>query len=372
MIPQNTISDTALSVRPRCSIQVPRDVCIRTVCFARKDDQGYCEHDLNDAATVQSSHLTGASLCRMCAIRLNIPLLERLLLLTFIEDAEQGWRNAYTYGELARIVGRGIHSVETAVSNLRKAGFLTSSRISRSGSYVLFNIDEFLRWGESRVYGTEAPAVVSETPAAATLPQTVETPPPSSAPAPREVKPRRTRRVKAPVAAPAPTQSESAAGESEHPVDVNLFFDTFSPDDHPEWPEVPGNWRALKGVPMPGTGNYRGLSIPVGQKPWLGPVPKTADGSFDEEKLRRYPIELMGLDSEEFHARMELDRPVMTADTPVAVDDEPVDPRPEIEATLKAAGGRKPKTDDDDLDFSSGADTDESDMDPSVPINVDL
>ena len=367
MIPQNTISDTALSVRPRCSIQVPRDVCIRTVCFERKDDQGYCEHDLNDAATVQSSHLTGASLCRMCAIRLNIPMLERLLLLTFIEDAEQGWRNAYTYGELARIVGRGIHSVETAVSNLRKAGFLTSSRISRSGSYVLFNIDEFLRWGESRVYGTEAPAGISETP------QTAECLSQPPAPAPREVKPRRAKRVKAPVAAPAPTQSAPSAGEAEHPVDVNLFFDTFSPDDHPDWPDVPGNWRALKGVPMPGTGNYRGLSIPVGQKPWLGPVPKNADGTFDEEKLRRYPIELMDLDGEEFHARMELDRPIMTEDTPIAVDDEPVDPRPEIEATLRAAGGRKPQAEgDDNLDFSSGTDTDESDMDPSVPINENI
>lgn len=297
-----------------------------------------------------------ALLCQTCLPRLPVSPVERLLLSMIVSDSLVANRIPYSYAGLGKIIGREASTLERAALTLRHMGLIRTRRMGVRGHDIAFDCQPYLEWGR-RVLERAGVATARVAPIEVTSP--APTPAPTLAPAQPA--------APAPVA-PAPRDIHTPQEFD----DVRTFVDHFAPNDHPDWPSVPGNWRAIHKIPFPWD-DVSSVAVPVGKKPWLGPVPRLPNGEYDKEKLVRKPYQLMDPDGDEIGARCAIDAPVGKPQAPdPTVEDEPVDPRPEIEATLKAAGGRKPKTDDDDLDFSSGADTDESDMDPSVPINVDL
>ena len=291
-------------------------------------------------------------LCQACLPRLQLSPVERVLLGFIISDSLVRNRVPYTYADLGKIIGREASTIERAAMALRHVGLIRTRRIGVRSRSVAFDCQPYLEWGRRVLARPMSSAARTETADAVTLSETTDKP-----------------------AAPARSSAPSARHDVHTPQefdDVSTFVDRFDPDDHPDWPDVPGNWRALHKIPFPWD-DIPSVSVPVGKKPWLGPVPRLPNGEYDRDKLTRKPYQLMDPDGDEISALCACEA---HSEEPQELDpyavDEPVDPRPEIDATLMAAGGRRPNADDDEFDISSGTDTDETDMDPRVPINVDL
>lgn len=277
--------------------------------------------------------LSAQTVFRLALPRLPISASACLLLGLLADETFAGLPRQHSYTELGAALGRGKHTAVRAVLELRKAGLLTASRVGLRSDQLLFSCDPLLYWAESV---TSAPAVA----AAPVAPQPVA------------------------VSVPSSLADDELYGKP----------DSFSSDDHPDWPSVPADWRRLHKVPAPHNAPWPAeYCIPFGVKPWLGPVTRLPDGTFDREQLLRKPFELLSDAEQEAYLSIVREREDAERHTGLqeAVDDPPVDASEEREAELKLAG---PQADDgeDEFRFDSGADTAETDIGRGVKANPDL
>lgn len=106
------------------------------------------------------------ALCRMCLFRMNLSMLEKIMLCFVIEAEESGTRCCHSYADMGKILGRCEHSVKQAAATLRKAGLVVTSR-GKAGT-VVFSCGPFVVWAANAIRavgGTAVPApVVQEEP----------------------------------------------------------------------------------------------------------------------------------------------------------------------------------------------------------------
>lgn len=295
--------------------------------------------------------LSPAVLCRLVLPRLPLSPSSRLLLGLLLEETRNDLPCQYTYAELGALLGWGVHTIVRAAAELRGAGLLFSRRVSFTSGRMSFNCTPLIRWTEDLL----------EQPIAPDAPEGTST---RSEPAtPVIARPRRTKasRVK---------QAPSAAIPEE--VRQAMAFRDEIVDDHPDWPAVAPNWRGLHGIPLP-EDDIPSLSVPLHVKPWLGPIPKRTDGTYDLEKLLRMPHQLVTAanDGEALHLFCQEKGDRTNGPIEIAVDDPVVDASAEREAT-RALSGPTEHRDDGSFDFSSGTETAETDIGQDVHLNPDL
>ena len=113
--------------------------------------------DLPVPVKMPSEGCTPTLLCRLCTVSLPLPALSRLLLLHLLTEDELGNRVAHSYYELGQVLGKCAHSIKDAVTVLRKAGLVTTTRTTWGGSRVAFSCDGFIRWAAERLGSRAVP-----------------------------------------------------------------------------------------------------------------------------------------------------------------------------------------------------------------------
>lgn len=103
---------------------------------------------LESPFTLPAGRYSPHALCRMCAARLSLKTLERLILVLLLDELECGVARPHSYGELGRALCKCEHSVKAAMSSLRAAGLVTTSRVGFGEGSVSISCDAFLRWAE--------------------------------------------------------------------------------------------------------------------------------------------------------------------------------------------------------------------------------
>lgn len=103
---------------------------------------------LESPFTLPAGRYSPHALCRMCAARLSLKTLERLILVLLLDELECGVAHPHSYGELGRALCKCEHSVKAAMSSLRAAGLVTTSRVGFGEGSVSISCDAFLRWAE--------------------------------------------------------------------------------------------------------------------------------------------------------------------------------------------------------------------------------
>ena len=99
------------------------------------------------------------ALCRMCLFRMNLSMLEKIMLCFIIEAEESGAQCCHSYADMGKILGRCEHSVKQAAAALRKAGLVVTSR-GKAGT-VVFSCGPFVVWAANAIRavgGTAVPA----------------------------------------------------------------------------------------------------------------------------------------------------------------------------------------------------------------------
>lgn len=99
------------------------------------------------------------ALCRMCLFRMNLSMLEKIMLCFVIEAEESGAQCCHSYADMGKILGRCEHSVKHAAAALRKAGLVVTSR-GKAGT-VVFSCGPFVVWAANAIRavgGTAVPA----------------------------------------------------------------------------------------------------------------------------------------------------------------------------------------------------------------------
>lgn len=269
-------------------------------------------------------------ICRTVIPRLPVSSLGRLLIGIVIEDCLFDRIPEYEYAELGAILGKGADTVERVAADLRHRGLMSTARIGNRGHKLRFSCNQILSFVRKTAGVTTGKQNAPSVPVAHTEPEESGIPyHASSTPALAAV-------------------AHSPLGET-----------GFAADDHPEWPEVPLDWRERNGIPAP-EADRDSWCIPYGVKPWLGPVPSSG-GRYDLDKLRRKPYQLYT--DGELHARCLADEPQGAPDSDGSFEGEEIDCSAEQEASnrAKVAEGRH-KDADQEFDISSGTDTDESDI----------
>lgn len=122
---------------------------------------------LSSPLTLPAGRYSPYAVCRMCAVRLSLKTLERLLLLLVLDELECGVSHPHSYSELGRTLCKCAHSVKSAMASLRAAGLVVTSRVGFGDSSLSVSCDAFLRWAERvTAYGesvSENAASVSST-----------------------------------------------------------------------------------------------------------------------------------------------------------------------------------------------------------------
>lgn len=108
---------------------------------------------LSSPLTLPAGRYSPYAVCRMCAVRLSLKTLERLLLLLVLDELECGVPRPHSYEELGRTLSKCAHSVKSAMSALRAAGLVVTSRVGFGEGSVAVSCDAFLRWAE-RAFST--------------------------------------------------------------------------------------------------------------------------------------------------------------------------------------------------------------------------
>ena len=103
---------------------------------------------LSSPLTLPAGRYSPYAVCRMCAVRLSLKTLERLLLLLVLDELECGVPRPHSYEELGRTLSKCAHSVKSAMSALRAAGLVVTSRVGFGEGSVSVSCDAFLRWAE--------------------------------------------------------------------------------------------------------------------------------------------------------------------------------------------------------------------------------
>lgn len=103
---------------------------------------------LESPFTLPAGRYSPHALCRMCAARLSLKTLERLILVLLLDELECGVARPHSYGELGRALCKCEHSVKAAMASLRAAGLVTTSRVGFGEGSVSISCDAFLRWAE--------------------------------------------------------------------------------------------------------------------------------------------------------------------------------------------------------------------------------
>lgn len=103
---------------------------------------------LSSPLTLPAGRYSPYAVCRMCTVRLSLKTLERLLLLLVLDELECGVPRPHSYDELGRTLCKCAHSVKSAMSALRAAGLVVTSRVGFGDGSVSVSCDAFLRWAE--------------------------------------------------------------------------------------------------------------------------------------------------------------------------------------------------------------------------------
>ena len=253
------------------------------------------------------------AVCRMCAVRLSLKTLERLLLLLILDELECGMSRPHSYEELGRTLCKCAHSVKSAMASLRAAGLVVTSRVGFGDSSVSVSCDAFLRWAERVTASGEVvhkPAEyvsIQSEPVSATAESVTKR-------AFRRTQPQRVRRTRSGKTAPAAKKEDHGSSLEEQLREAReQEVAAFRQDDGSLYPGV-----------------------------WLD-----SDG---------HP-----------HFDASSGHPVPPCLRPAEVED--VDPSGEIAATLAAAGRTASDSGD---DFSFGSDTSDTDIGTGVTINPDI
>lgn len=303
---------------------------------------------LNHPIMVFSRRLTPAATCRMCVYAMPLRTLEKLIMSFLLDQYEMGSLHPYSYAAVGVFLGKSEHSIEAAVSSLRAMGLVSTYRAARTGHDIVFNLDRLINWASGLLGLTPASTVTQITPDTSVEP-------------PRIVQ-----------ETSADSEGSGSPSKSKKPrkrvsrVSVAPVSDP--PDDSTS-------------------------SV------WIKPVPRIKEtGLFDLDKLSRKPFELCS--DEELSAKCD---PFYGRELPPGcyrdhvtgvvkfdhLSGHPVPPEfqvdteqydgefdntEELEATL-AAEGRKVEvveSSDDSFDFSSGAETADTDINPNVRMNPNI
>ena len=260
--------------------------------------------------TLPAGRYSPYAVCRMCAVRLSLKTLERLLLLLVLDELECGVSRPHSYDELGRTLCKCAHSVKSAMASLRAAGLVVTSRVGFGDSSVSVSCDAFLRWAE-RV--TASGGSVPET--TESVPETTES---VHKPGIRRVQPQRVRKPRSSKKTPAAKKEDPGASLEEQLREARE--------------QEVAAFRQADGSLYPGV--------------WLD-----SDGRPHFDASSGHPVP-----------------PCLRV-----ADYEDVDPADEIATTLAAAGRSPGGTDDaDDDDFSFGAETASTDISRRVRMNPDL
>lgn len=285
-----------------------------------------------------------AGLCRMCAGRMKLPLLSRLILVLAIDSEELGVPFRYNYGDLGLQLGRCGHSVKEAVAILRRTGLVTTARTEVSG-VVTISASPFMVWATAvlRKSGLidwqpacrPEPQLTLVSKAAESVSETSERVSKKRKSVPKTRKPR--------------TQPEQPVAKKEG---AQL----------PQTPAVQPAVAVLDAASAPGEEvayATEAEAVAASVARLKAQYPELPPGCYIDEK-----VGALAFDGSSGHPV-----PPMFQ---VAADDEPVDNSEEVAGTLRAAGRTAERTADDEDEFSLGSDTAETDMGHGVKINPDI
>ena len=120
-------------------------IVIHSVGFTCPSMGQSMETHLHAPVVLDGVSVRPAGLCRLCAGRMQLPLLSRLILVLALDSEELGVPFRYDYGDLGLQLGRCGHSVKDAVAVLRRTGLVTTARTEVSG-VVAISAGPFMVW----------------------------------------------------------------------------------------------------------------------------------------------------------------------------------------------------------------------------------
>lgn len=296
-----------------------------------------------------------AGLCRMCAGRMRLPLLSRLILVLALDSEELGIPFRYSYGDLGLQLGRCGHSVKEAVAVLRRTGLVTTARTEVSG-VVTISASPFMVWATAVLRKS---GLIDWQPACRPEPQLTPVPPAlirvdelvhKAAESVSETGERVSKKRKSvPKTRKPRTQPEQPVAKKEGA-------------HSPQTPAVQPAVAVLDAASAPGEEvaySTEAEAVAASVARLKAQYPDLPPGCYIDEK-----VGALAFDGSSGHPVP----PMFQA----AADDEPVDNSEEVAGTLRAAGRTAERTADDEDEFSLGSDTAETDMGHGVKINPDI
>lgn len=303
---------------------------------------------LNHPLTIFSRRLTPAAVCRMCVYAMPLRTLEKLIMSFILDQYEMGSLHPYSYAAVGGFLGKSEHSIEAAVSALRAMGLVSTYRAARTGHDIVFNLDRLINWASGLLGLTPSSSVTQITPDTPAEPPRIAQEPSASpednVSSPKPKKPRkRVSRVSVAPAREAQDDSTSCVWTKSVPrIKETGLFDL---DKLARKPYELCSAEELSAKCDP----FYGRALPPGcyRDPVTGVV------KFDHRSGHPVPPEFQ-IDTKQYAGEF--------------------DNTEELEATL-AAEGRKVEvveSSDDDFDFSSGAETADTDINPNVRMNPNI
>jgi hypothetical protein len=120
-------------------------IAIHSVGFRCDASAQFRETRLIMPVVLDGTQVSPFALCRMCAGRMALPLLARMLVTLVLDAEEVGLPFRYAYDDLGLELGRCGHSVKAAAAVLRKAGLMSTARAGSTGA-VTFSAGPFVMW----------------------------------------------------------------------------------------------------------------------------------------------------------------------------------------------------------------------------------
>jgi len=303
-----------------------------------------------------------AGLCRMCAGRMQLPLLSRLILVLALDSEELGVPFRYNYGDLGLQLGRCGHSVKEAVAVLRRTGLVTTARTEVSG-VVAISASPFMVWASGVLRKS---GLIDWQPACQPEPQITLVPPAVSL-------------IDALVPKAAESVSKNGESVSKDGEGVSKKRKGVSKTRKPRTqPEQPTAKKEGTHLPQP-PAVQPAVTVPGAES-----APEEVAYATEAEAIAasvarlkaQYPELPPGCYIDENVGALAFDGNSGYPVPPMfqAADDDPVDNSEEVAGTLRAAGRTAGRTtgDDDEDEFSLGSDTAETDMGHGVKINPDI
>lgn len=300
---------------------------------------------LNHPIMVFSRRLTPAATCRMCVYAMPLRTLEKLIMSFLLDQYEMGSLHPYSYAAIGGFLGKSAHSIEASVSALRAMGLISTYRAARTGHDIVFNLDRLINWASGLLGLTPSSTVTQLT--SAEQPRIVQEPPADSEGNATPSKPKKLRKhvSRVSVAPVRETQDDSTSSVWIKPVPLIKETGLFDLDKLARKPFELCSVEELSAKCDP----FYGRELPPGcyRDPVTGVV------KFDHLSGHPVPPEFQ-VDTEQYDGEF--------------------DNTEELEATL-AAEGRKVEvveSSDDSFDFSSGAETADTDINPNVRMNPNI